>query len=237
METELGSGHLGTARRKGRQQTNQTYCHRATSRLYRTQLVRSPSASSKLSWRTPVWPIDTRKRGLDEPVQAKTSRPRFRDGLVSKVSNDIYGRWSEIQSAIAEASNAITQVKNVKLAESCAPFFIVASIVADLHAAKHARGVDTFNALQRHVVNRLETALGRDIAKDLFDIYQTAWDEALDLDENPASFGLADSLYDFLKFPRRGGIPDSMLILVLADAILLPIGFTGFALEQYRVKP
>jgi hypothetical protein len=34
VETESGSGYLGTARRKGRQQTNQTYDHRATSRLY-----------------------------------------------------------------------------------------------------------------------------------------------------------------------------------------------------------
>ena len=30
-----GDGYSGTARRKGRQQTNRTYCHRATSRLYR----------------------------------------------------------------------------------------------------------------------------------------------------------------------------------------------------------
>ena len=35
METELWHGYLGTAGRKGRQQTNQTYGHRATSRLYR----------------------------------------------------------------------------------------------------------------------------------------------------------------------------------------------------------
>ena len=35
VETELGRGYSGTARRKGRQQTNRTYCHRATSRLYR----------------------------------------------------------------------------------------------------------------------------------------------------------------------------------------------------------
>src|SRR5450755_4716827 len=34
VETELGRGYLGTARRKGRQQTTRTYDHRATSRLY-----------------------------------------------------------------------------------------------------------------------------------------------------------------------------------------------------------
>src|SRR5262245_26148681 len=35
VETELRRGYSGTARRKGRQQTNRTYCHHATSRLYR----------------------------------------------------------------------------------------------------------------------------------------------------------------------------------------------------------
>ena len=36
VETELRRGYSGTARRKGRQQTNQTYRHRATFRVYRT---------------------------------------------------------------------------------------------------------------------------------------------------------------------------------------------------------
>ena len=36
VETEPRRGYSGTARRKRRQQTNRTYCHRATSRLYRT---------------------------------------------------------------------------------------------------------------------------------------------------------------------------------------------------------
>jgi len=35
-EKEEADRYSGTARRKGRQQTNRTYCHRATSRLYRT---------------------------------------------------------------------------------------------------------------------------------------------------------------------------------------------------------
>ena len=35
METELRRGYSGTAKRKGRQQTNRTYCHRATFLLYR----------------------------------------------------------------------------------------------------------------------------------------------------------------------------------------------------------
>ena len=34
VETEPWLGYSGTARRKGRQQTNRTYGHRATSRLY-----------------------------------------------------------------------------------------------------------------------------------------------------------------------------------------------------------
>jgi len=37
VETEPRRGYSGTARRKGRQQTNQTYRHRATSRRYRTR--------------------------------------------------------------------------------------------------------------------------------------------------------------------------------------------------------
>ena len=43
METELRQGYSGTARRRGRQQTNRTYCHRATSRLYRDEAKRSSS--------------------------------------------------------------------------------------------------------------------------------------------------------------------------------------------------
>jgi len=39
VETELWRGYSGTAKRKGRQQTNQTYGHRATSRLYRFRAV------------------------------------------------------------------------------------------------------------------------------------------------------------------------------------------------------
>jgi hypothetical protein len=35
VETGLWQGYLGTAKRKGRQQTNRTYCYRATFRLYR----------------------------------------------------------------------------------------------------------------------------------------------------------------------------------------------------------
>jgi hypothetical protein len=34
VETEPWTGYLGTAKRKGRQQTFRTYSHRATSRLY-----------------------------------------------------------------------------------------------------------------------------------------------------------------------------------------------------------
>jgi len=44
VETELRRGYSGTARRKGRQQTTQTYCYRATSRLYRTATVADQTA-------------------------------------------------------------------------------------------------------------------------------------------------------------------------------------------------
>jgi hypothetical protein len=42
VETELWRGYPGTARRKGRQQTNRTYRHRATSRLHREQPFSRP---------------------------------------------------------------------------------------------------------------------------------------------------------------------------------------------------
>ena len=41
METELRRGYSGTAKRKGRQQTNQTYCHRATFLLYLAKVSRT----------------------------------------------------------------------------------------------------------------------------------------------------------------------------------------------------
>jgi transposase len=47
VETELRRGYSGTARRKGRQQTNRTYCNRATSRLYRFLLVERAVESSR----------------------------------------------------------------------------------------------------------------------------------------------------------------------------------------------
>jgi hypothetical protein len=41
VETGLRQGYVGTVRRKRRQQTSQTYCYRATSRLYRAPTLRS----------------------------------------------------------------------------------------------------------------------------------------------------------------------------------------------------
>src|SRR5262245_56513353 len=57
VETELRRGYAGTARRKGRQQTNRTYCHRATSRLYRPQTltVRSRSGTSAAKPQAAGW--------------------------------------------------------------------------------------------------------------------------------------------------------------------------------------
>jgi hypothetical protein len=46
VETELRRGYSGTARRKGRQQTNQTYRHRATFRLYRLLPLTSGSSTA-----------------------------------------------------------------------------------------------------------------------------------------------------------------------------------------------
>ena len=49
METELRRGYSGTAKRKGRQQTNWTYCHRATFLLYRDEVrLRGSSMEGQL---------------------------------------------------------------------------------------------------------------------------------------------------------------------------------------------
>ena len=56
VETELRRGYSGTARRKGRTQTNRTYRHRATSRLYRfvyrSTWPRSAQSTARLGCRT-----------------------------------------------------------------------------------------------------------------------------------------------------------------------------------------
>jgi len=39
VETELWHGYLGTAKRKGRKQTNRTYCYRAVFLLYPNAIV------------------------------------------------------------------------------------------------------------------------------------------------------------------------------------------------------
>jgi hypothetical protein len=47
VETGSWQGYLGTARRKGRQKTNQTYSYRATSRLYRPGCLGKLPAGSR----------------------------------------------------------------------------------------------------------------------------------------------------------------------------------------------
>ena len=94
-----------------------------------------------------------------------------------------------------------------------------------------------FNTLRDHVINRLDAAVGIDSARELLDAYQAVWDEAVDRGENPVSFGIASALYDFLKIPLSSGIQNTKLLIALGEAIMLPIGYTKFALEEYRVKP
>ena len=123
------------------------------------------------------------------------------------------------------------------MSEAYAPLVVAASVVVDLQAAKNLRGEDMFNTLRDHVINRLDAAVGIDSARELLDAYQAVWDEAVDRGENPVSFGIASALYDFLKIPLSSGIQNTKLLIALGEAIMLPIGYTKFALEEYRVKP
>src|SRR5450755_4691453 len=73
VETELWRGYSGTARRKGRQQTNQTYCHRATSRLYRLALPSIPMlrVGPRAGWLAPL-PIP--HRAVFEAIHRQRAR-------------------------------------------------------------------------------------------------------------------------------------------------------------------
>jgi hypothetical protein len=77
VETELRYRYLGTARRKGRQQTTRTYDHRATSRLYQ-----------------PVRPIECRKVAdqrltpLPEPVGQPKAAKVVGEGRLSTAGGD-----------------------------------------------------------------------------------------------------------------------------------------------------
>ena len=62
VETEPRRGYSGTARRKGRQQTNRTYCHRATSRLYRKLRMVNVRCRQERTFRWPAEaPLDNRR--------------------------------------------------------------------------------------------------------------------------------------------------------------------------------
>jgi hypothetical protein len=81
VETERRRGYSGTARRKGRQQTNWTYCHRATSRLYRSAKFAGVRFSSEPQAATgPIAPSNGRFRESrtvalrPQPVVLRSSR-------------------------------------------------------------------------------------------------------------------------------------------------------------------
>jgi hypothetical protein len=68
VETGLRQGYVGTVRRKRRQQTSQTYCYRATSRLYRTEPGSSDGPSAANCGRSPL----RSKAVVDRCLSAKT---------------------------------------------------------------------------------------------------------------------------------------------------------------------
>ena len=192
-------------------------------------LVR-PFGATDYSWRA--------IREVQMALFKKSLRGRnFADTLVSKVSTDIYAQWSDIQSTISEFYESVDPEASIELSEAYFPLVVAASVVVDLQAAKNLRGEDMFNMLRDHVINRLDAAAGNDSARKLLDAYQAVWDEAVDRGENPVSFGIASALYDFLEIPLSSGIQNPKLLIALGEAIMLPIGFTKFALEEYRVKP
>jgi len=90
-------------------------------------------------------------------------------------------------------------------------------------------------------LNRLGEALGNENTEDLFTLYQTHWDEAMERNENPLTFGVASTLYDALELPYSKGFDgrefqSPRLLMVLSEIIISVIGFTKFAMENYNVK-
>jgi hypothetical protein len=65
VETGLGQGYLGTARRKGRRPLCKTYCYRATSLLYQVQLFQQYEADMAAC----------RLRPLKNPNPVRIARP------------------------------------------------------------------------------------------------------------------------------------------------------------------
>lgn len=163
----------------------------------------------------------------------------YADGLIHKVSRDVYENWGIFQNQMAEALNQ-NEAEYEKFSEGYAPLIIVAVIMVDMQAIRTLRSENDFISLRRHVLTRLGDALGNKDVEELFDIYQTSWDQAIERNENPLTFGVASALYDALEIPHSLNdvcvFQSPRILKVLGDFIMPVIGFTKFALKSYKVK-
>ena len=165
----------------------------------------------------------------------------FAEGLVHKCSSNVYESWREIQARISEATGDLEKPWQREIPEEYVPFVIIAGATADLQAAYNLAGQRQFKVLRKHVLERLGEALGNEVAEDLFSAYQEKWDKALERGENPMTFGIATALYDFLELPyvsedQNGEFQSPLVLLALGDIVLSLVGFTKFALENYKMK-
>jgi hypothetical protein len=71
VETGLRQGYVGTVRRKRRQQTSQTYCYRATSRLYRSETVSDQAARGQ---HRPYRDVADSSRSLAQSTRSRHTR-------------------------------------------------------------------------------------------------------------------------------------------------------------------
>jgi len=162
----------------------------------------------------------------------------FADGLVFKVSRDVYNNWGILQDQLA---NALGWYENPsdKLPEGYAPYVFVAAIVIDMQAIRNLRSEDEFLWLRKHVLNRLGDALGNEAVEELFDIYQTSFNLAVNRNEDPLTFGVASTVREALKITHAGdsnhASQSPRILLILSQFILSITGFTKFALENYEI--
>ena len=162
----------------------------------------------------------------------KLSGKDFAEGLVFKVSRDIYDNWHIIQDRLTESLGE-NDAQHDKISEGYAPFTIVAAVIIDMQAIRNIRSENEFITLRKHVLNRLGDALGNEDVEELFDIYQTSWDQALERNENPLTYGVASVLYDELEISHLLDadrvFQSPQVLKVLSDFILPMTGFTKFA--------
>ncbi len=183
-----------------------------------------------------------RENGLSSLGKKRLTEQGLADGLVHKVSKDVYGNWASIQSALTEAFSATSSsVPPPDLSEAYAPLLVFAAVFADLQALKNNLPNDQFLRIRGLVLNKFSPPIDLRDLSELADHYQSEWDSALLRNEDPVAFGIAPILYEQLlglpesTYEDRAARQSHRVLLQLSEIILASVGFSNFALKRYRI--